>query len=125
MRFMANSRIADGVPREQLVQFFEENTFSPAAWDLVRRRTVSRPAGVADTDTTIDRLILQYARQAFVDFAFFLWDYQVGIDDGNAGTVVAAIFEPPQSLKENWRRRFLTDIADNSTHSIRLTVCLT
>jgi hypothetical protein len=40
MRFMANSRIADGVPREQLVQFFEENSFSPAAWDLVRRRTV-------------------------------------------------------------------------------------
>jgi len=40
MRYMANSRIADGISREQLVQFFEENAFSPAAWDLVRRRTV-------------------------------------------------------------------------------------
>ncbi|MCU7725179.1 hypothetical protein ODJ79_15735 [Actinoplanes sp. KI2] len=40
MRYMANSRIADGVSRAELVQFFAENTFSPASWDLVRRRTV-------------------------------------------------------------------------------------
>jgi hypothetical protein len=40
MRYLANSRIADGVPREQLVRFFEENTFSPASWELVRQRTV-------------------------------------------------------------------------------------
>lgn len=44
MRYMANSRIADGASRERLIQFFDENAFSPAAWDLVRRRTVDEYA---------------------------------------------------------------------------------
>ena len=41
MRFMANSRIAEGVTREQLAEFFDENGFSSAAWDLVRHRVVT------------------------------------------------------------------------------------
>ena len=40
MRYMANSRPAKGVTPEQLSQFFDENSFSAAAWDLVRHRVV-------------------------------------------------------------------------------------
>lgn len=40
MRFMANSRPADGVTPEQLSQFFDENSFSAGAWELVQRRVV-------------------------------------------------------------------------------------
>ena len=40
MRYMANSRMADGASLERLVRYFDENAFSPTAWDLVRRRTV-------------------------------------------------------------------------------------
>src|SRR5690242_7526277 len=38
MRFMANSRIADGASRERLAQFFDESSFSPAAMELIRSR---------------------------------------------------------------------------------------
>ena len=41
MRFMANSRVAEGVTPEQLARFFEENGFSAAGWDLVRHRVVT------------------------------------------------------------------------------------
>ncbi|MEV6305440.1 hypothetical protein AB0M02_38920 [Actinoplanes sp. NPDC051861] len=44
MRFLANSRAADGVTREQLVRFFDENHFSTTAWDLIRHRVVTEYA---------------------------------------------------------------------------------
>jgi len=44
MRFMANSRMADGVTPEQLTQFFDENGFSSSAWELVRHRVVNEYA---------------------------------------------------------------------------------
>jgi hypothetical protein len=44
MRYLANSRIAVGVPRDQLIQFFAANAFSTAAWDLIRHRIVTEYA---------------------------------------------------------------------------------
>ena len=44
MRYMANSRIAEGVTPERLTQFFDENGFSSQAWDLVRHRVVTEYA---------------------------------------------------------------------------------
>ncbi len=44
MRYVANSRPADGASREQLVTFFAENGFSSAAWDLIRQRIVTEYA---------------------------------------------------------------------------------
>ena len=41
MRFMANSRIAEGAAPEELTQFFNENGVSSAAWELVRHRVVT------------------------------------------------------------------------------------
>ena len=44
MRFMANSRIGQGVTREQLTKFFKENSPSSEAWELVRHRVVTEYA---------------------------------------------------------------------------------
>lgn len=44
MRFMANSRIGDGVTREQLTKFFKENSASSEAWELIRNRIVTEYA---------------------------------------------------------------------------------
>jgi hypothetical protein len=44
MLLMANSRIGEGVTPEQLARFFDENTVSTKAWDLVRHRVVTEYA---------------------------------------------------------------------------------
>src|SRR5687768_11544200 len=44
VRYMANSRPAEGVDAEQLTRFFKENGVSSAAWDLIRRRVVTEYA---------------------------------------------------------------------------------
>ncbi len=44
MLLMANSRIGEGVTPEQVTKFFDENTVSTAAWDLVRHRMVTEYA---------------------------------------------------------------------------------
>jgi hypothetical protein len=44
VRYVANSRMADGASLDQLVVFFEENGFSSAAWSLIRHRTVTEYA---------------------------------------------------------------------------------
>ena len=44
MRVMANSRIGTSVTREQLTKFFEENSASSEAWELIRHRIVTEYA---------------------------------------------------------------------------------
>lgn len=44
MLLMANSRIGEGVTPGQLTRFFDENTVSTQAWDLVRHRVVTEYA---------------------------------------------------------------------------------
>lgn len=44
MRYMANSRIAEGVTPEDLTKFFNENSASTEAWELVRHRVVTEYA---------------------------------------------------------------------------------
>ena len=41
VQFLANSRPADGVTPEQLVEYFEANGVSSEAWELVRHRIVT------------------------------------------------------------------------------------
>ena len=41
MRFFANSRLADGVTREQILQFFAEHEIKSSTWELVRHRVVT------------------------------------------------------------------------------------
>jgi hypothetical protein len=88
---------------------------------FVRGRAVRGPASMANSKTTLDRVLLQRAGKTFVDFAFFLSDHQVrSVDDRHAGAVITAVFKPPQALKQNGRRRFLTDVSDNATHIFEL-----
>jgi hypothetical protein len=44
VRFLANSRMAEGASVDQLVLFFRENGFSSAAWNLIRHRLVTEYA---------------------------------------------------------------------------------
>jgi len=44
MRFLANSRMVEGVTREQLVQYFADHEISSSTWDLFRHRIVSEYA---------------------------------------------------------------------------------
>ena len=44
MRFLANSRVVDGVSRDELVQYFADNAISSSTWDLVRQRVVTEHA---------------------------------------------------------------------------------
>ena len=41
MRYLANSRPADGVTRDQLVEYFTSHEVDSSAWDLVRHRMVT------------------------------------------------------------------------------------
>lgn len=41
MRYMANSRLADGVTADQFTAYFEANGVSSEAWALVRHRIVT------------------------------------------------------------------------------------
>jgi hypothetical protein len=44
VRFLANSRVVDGVSREELLQYFGDNAISSSTWDLVRHRVVTEHA---------------------------------------------------------------------------------
>ena len=41
MRFIANSQPAEGVTREQLVQYFADHAIESSTWDLIRHRVVT------------------------------------------------------------------------------------
>src|SRR6185312_6528232 len=92
---------------------------------LIGGRSVRGPARVANAETALRRLLYQSLGEPLVDLALLLPNRQVGsIDYRHPGAVVTAVLQPAQSLKENGRRRFLADISDNATHSMRITVCL-
>jgi len=44
LRIFANSRMVDGVTREQLVQYFSDHEMASSTWDLVRHRVVTEYA---------------------------------------------------------------------------------
>ena len=41
MRYMANSRLGQGVTSEQVTEFIDKNSVSSSAWRLVRHRVVT------------------------------------------------------------------------------------
>jgi hypothetical protein len=65
MKFMANSRIAEGVTAEQLGQFFDDSSVSSSAWELVRHRVVTDYAfKVGDTPGVVLFLEVDSAEDA-------------------------------------------------------------
>ena len=56
--------------------------------------------------------------QPFINLALLLADLEVlKAEHGQTGAVIAAVFEPPQSLDENRRCSFLSDVSDNAAHN--------
>ena len=78
---------------------------------------VGRPARVADADRAVERLALQAAFEidqlAFGAAAGEL----AALDGGDAGRVIAAIFEPLQRIDDERRDRRVADNSNNSAHA--------
>ena len=97
---------------------------------FVGGRAMRGPAGVADAQRSCQRVSLQKPRQALLDLAFLLLNLQGTIvEDRHPGTVVTAIFEPPQAFEQDGRRLALADVAYNAAHNSAFisrpsTVCL-
>src|SRR5262245_7746408 len=86
---------------------------------LIGGRAVCGPAGVAQPDGTIDRILGQRPGQTFIDFALLLAYLQIVIgDDGKAGTVIASIFKAPQTLEKDRGRLPFADVADDAAHEV-------
>src|SRR5215469_1896598 len=88
---------------------------------LISGRTVRGPARMADPQAALRRLLLQHARQPLVDLPLLLSHHQIlGVDHRHTRAVIAAVFQPPQPLQQNGRRRLLTYISDYATHRTTL-----
>ena len=86
---------------------------------FVRGRAVRGPARVADAEISLDRFGFQKSREPLANFALFLAHEQVAAaHHGNACAVVAAIFQPPQSFKQDGRGRFFPDVSNDAAHKI-------
>ncbi len=90
---------------------------------LITRWTVRGPAGVGNAGFARCRVGDQFAGDALVNLALFLADQQVrGMQHGNSRAVIATIFQPTQSLQQDGRGRFLTDVSNNSAHELPISV---
>src|SRR5664280_404964 len=81
-------------------------------------RPVRGPARVADAELADCRFAGQKQGKAFIDLSLLLSNDHVPVaQDGDAGAVVSAIFQPAQSFEEDGRRGFFTDVTYNSAHN--------
>ena len=63
-----------------------------------------RPAGVPDAQIPFDGVGFEQSRQAFADFPLLLAELQfIPVQHRDAGAVIAAIFQPPQSFQQDGR----------------------
>ena len=89
------------------------------------RHTVSGPAGVRDADIAWKRfageLGLEIEELAFGAAAIEL----AVVDGGDAGRIIAAIFEPLQGVDETLRYGLVTDDADDAAHAILRFISIT
>ena len=82
----------------------------------VGRRTVGRPARVADADVCLYGILHQRALEVH-DLARAAADLEpAAVEDGETGRVVPAVFEPLETLDQKWRGVFLTHITDDPAH---------
>src|SRR6266446_5469443 len=80
---------------------------------------MSSPACVADAVLPRGRFLgHQFGKVRDPSGAFPRFDL-LPVYDGNAGGIVTAIFEPPQTIQKYGRRFCATDISDNSAHNFR------
>ena len=80
---------------------------------------VRGPARVADAEGAIERILAQNlfkvrqlsCRAAQIELV------AAGVADGDASRVVAAIFEAPQPLDDDWDDFLWSDVADDAAHA--------
>ena len=90
--------------------------------DIVRR-SVSGPACVSDAERPF-RCAPFHVVQQIVDFAFLPVVLKLAslVDDGDAGTVIPAVFEALQPFYKQRKSVLLPHITDDSTHASNLSL---
>ncbi len=86
----------------------------------LRRAAVRGPPGVPDSNRAREALL----RERFLEVAE-LADRADNLDavvrmNGEAGRIVAAVFEPPKPVEQDRRRLAVTDVTNDSAHSLTL-----
>ena len=82
------------------------------------RLAVRRPAGMADADGALDRIEVESAGEVG-ELAFGAAALDAAIDkSGDAGRIIAAVFEAAQPLDQAWRHCLFGDDADNAAHQV-------
>src|SRR5690348_8570196 len=80
-------------------------------------RAMRRPARMSDADLAADRLSRQPLDQ-LIELALGAPPLDAPIDQrGDAGRIIAAIFEAPQAVDQERRHLALADHANNAAHS--------
>ena len=80
--------------------------------------TVGGPAGVGDADRTADVFVFDALFEGDnLAFGFENVELAFGIDERDAGTVVAAIFQTMEAFNKNGVGFLLPDVSYNSAHS--------
>ena len=87
-----------------------------------RGRSVCRPARMPDAEATGQRIrfFVDLGRQG-IDATSRLDDTQFALDGmgRDPGAVIAAVFESPQTLQQEFKRLLAADVANNSAHRCR------
>ena len=79
---------------------------------------VRGPAGVADAESAVEGMFAQHFFEV-AQLAGGAADFEqrgVGSADGDAGRVIAAVFETAQAFNDDWNNFLTADITDDSAH---------
>jgi hypothetical protein len=84
---------------------------------LFGRTSVRGPARVANAVESVDGGLPDYFLK-IVEFSRSAADFHFAVlpDNGYPRRIVAAIFQPPQAVKDEWHDFLGSDITDDSTH---------
>ena len=85
------------------------------------RQAMRRPAGVADADRPLHRLVIEPPGEVD-ELALGAAALDAAVDQGrDAGRIIAAIFEAAQPFEQARRDRLLGDDADDAAHQFSVT----
>jgi hypothetical protein len=76
---------------------------------------VCGPAGVAHAGVRVE-VFADEAVFEIGDLPFLFVDAEVGVEEGDAGAVVAAVFKAFEAFQDDWISFSGSDISNNATH---------
>ena len=85
---------------------------------LIGRLAVRRPARVTNAVGTGGGGLGNQFRQASDAAGTFARFNVIAIDNRDSGGIVAAVFEPAQTIEQNGRGLRFSDVSDNATHGL-------